>query len=163
MSQTHHGKFTHIDGNGQPRMVDVGGKEPTQRKATARALVRFPSKAWISMMEGDLPKGDLEAPVRLAAIQGAKQTSQIIPLCHLLSLSVVDVEWQVHSEETTIEIQVTVQAYGPTGVEMEAMVGASAGALCLYDLTKALDKGILVESVRLLEKTGGKSGSWRAK
>jgi cyclic pyranopterin phosphate synthase len=151
--------LTHVDASGHARMVDVSSKEPTQRRARARATVRLSSAADAALVAGTLPKGDAFGVVRFAAIQAAKQTAQLLPLCHPLRLSHVDAtlaregdgRWRVEAE---------VAATDRTGVEMEALTAASVGALCLYDMVKAVDRAAAIEQVVLLEKSGGKSGSF---
>ena len=142
-------------------MVDVSGKAVTQRTARAEARVRFPHAAATALRDATLPKGDAFVTAQIAGIMAAKQAATLIPLAHPLPLGQVDVtfEWAA-DDELRIEAFATTSA--PTGVEMEAMVAASVAALTIYDMTKAVDKGIVIESVRLLEKTGGKSGHYRA-
>ena len=141
-------------------MVDVGGKPVTVRSALARAVVRFPAGVLERVLAGAGPKGPVTEVARVAAITGAKRTSDWIPMCHPLALDGVQVEFEA-LDETRLEVRCTVRCTGRTGVEMEALVGASAGALCVYDMTKALDHGIAIGPVELLEKRGGKSGTWR--
>ena len=144
-------------------MVDVGSKPVTAREAVAEATVRFPAEAFARILEGDLPKGGLIETARLAGIQAAKRTAEWIPLCHLLPLDGVEVEVsRLDEAETALRVRCTARAQARTGVEMEAMVGASAAALVLYDMAKALSKAIRIEEVRLLRKSGGKSGEWQA-
>jgi len=142
-------------------MVDVSGKSETTRTARAAAKVVVGKNILQRIYAGDMPKGDVLATVRIAAIQATKQCSSLIPLCHPLPLHKVSVDISPLDEEA-VEIQVNCTTSGKTGVEMEALTGASVGALTLYDMCKALDKGIVIESIRLLEKTGGKSGDWKA-
>jgi len=141
-------------------MVDVSAKVPTLRTARALARVRMSAEARAALEAATLPKGDALVAAQLAGILAAKQTAMLIPLCHPLSLEAVHVTF---SWETDGALAVTAEARttGPTGVEMEAMVAASVAALTIYDMTKALDKGITIEQVCLMEKTGGKSGTWR--
>lgn len=144
-------------------MVDVGGKAETRRTATAEALVRFSSETFPRILAGDLPKGGILEPARIAGIQAAKQTANLIPMCHPLLLDQVEVE--IHPLEggvPVLRVRCRASLSGRTGVEMEAMTGAAVAALTLYDMTKGLDKGIQLENVRLLEKIGGKSGRWQA-
>ncbi|MCK6446312.1 MAG: cyclic pyranopterin monophosphate synthase MoaC [Planctomycetes bacterium] len=141
-------------------MVDVGEKPATARRATARAVVRFPRPCVSALLDGRGPKGPITEVARAAAVLAAKRTSDWIPLCHPLALSHVDVEFHARGERR-IEIVCTAACVGPTGVEMEALVGVAVAALTVYDMTKALDKGIVIESLELAEKLGGKSGVWR--
>ena len=151
--------LTHLDAKGNAHMVDVGDKVVTKRTATARALVEMSAATLIKVIDGGLPKGDVLATVRIAGIQAAKKTSDLIPLCHPLMLSKVEVEINV-LDEISIEILCRCSLSGKTGVEMEALTGASVAALTLYDMCKAVDKGIVIKETKLLEKHGGKSGSW---
>lgn len=151
-------KPTHFDSAGRVRMVDVSAKPATARTARAQVLVRMP-KAVLRQLP-DNPKGDPLEICRIAGIAGAKRTAELIPLCHPLLLTHVDVSVQVRSGGVDIVSSVTTT--GPTGVEMEALTAAAIAALTLYDMTKALDHSIEITGLRLLEKTGGKSGVWRA-
>lgn len=150
-------RLSHYDSSGQARMVDVGEKNATKRTATAEAFVVL-SEAVLAALP-DNPKGDPLQVARIAGIQAAKQTSNLIPLCHPLPLTHADVEATV--EPNGVRITATASTVGQTGVEMEAMTAASVAALTVYDMCKALDKAIEVRAVRLLEKTGGKSGDFR--
>jgi cyclic pyranopterin phosphate synthase len=154
-------ELNHLDAAGKPHMVDVGGKKATHRLAEAESKVVFPADAWEKVLSGDLPKGGIETPAKIAGIQAAKRTSEWIPLCHPLPLDSVNIEIQA-IESCTLQVRCTARTTARTGVEMEAMVGAAAAALCLYDMTKALSKGIVLQEVRLLRKSGGKSGEWTA-
>ncbi len=142
-------------------MVDVGGKTPTAREARAQARVRLSAAAADALRSATLPKGDAFVTAQIAGIMAAKKTGELIPLCHPLALSAVDVTF-AWDDATTVRIDARAATVGQTGVEMEAMVAASVAALTLYDMCKAIDKGIIVETVRLLEKSGGKSGTWKA-
>jgi cyclic pyranopterin phosphate synthase len=153
--------FTHINGSGEAHMVDVSAKSATARTAIACAKVELGKPIVDRIYAGDIPKGDVLATVRIAGIQATKQCSSLIPLCHPLPLDKVSVDINP-SGENAVEIQVTCSTTGKTGVEMEALTGVSVAALTLYDMCKSLNKGIRIESVRLLEKTGGKSGDWKA-
>ncbi len=141
-------------------MVDVSAKTVTLRTATARARVVFPSPVAASILRSGGPKGPIEEIARAAGVLAAKRTSDLIPLCHPLGLDSVDVEFAPHGKRA-IEVRCTAVCTGKTGVEMEAMVGAAVAALTVYDMTKALDHGITIESVELIEKRGGKSGLWK--
>jgi cyclic pyranopterin phosphate synthase len=150
--------LTHLDEQGTARMVDVGAKAVTERWARARATVRMTAKTAALVRSGDLPKGDVVAVTRIAAIQAAKRTSELIPLCHPLPLTHVDVEVEV--SEDAVEIVAAARTTGQTGVEMEALTAASVGALTVYDMVKGVERGVTIERVELLDKTGGKSGEW---
>jgi cyclic pyranopterin monophosphate synthase len=152
-------KPSHILADGRISMVDVSSKPVTARTARAQALVRMTPAAARALRDATLPKGDAFVAAQLAGIIAAKQTGSLIPLAHPLALTHVEVTfaWQ---EESLLRVEALVSTSAQTGVEMEAMVGASIAALTIYDMTKALDKGITVENVRLLSKTGGKSGEW---
>lgn len=152
-------EFSHMDEGGRARMVDVSGKASTPRSARAEASVVMNDDVLRRLRERALPKGDPFEVVRLAGIQAAKKTSELIPLCHPLPLAQVDVD--IELTPTGARIQTLARTTAETGVEMEALVAASVAALTLYDMCKAVDKGIEIGPVRLLEKTGGKSGEWR--
>jgi cyclic pyranopterin phosphate synthase len=153
--------LTHLDEDGRARMVDVGAKPETDRVATARAVVRMSPKTAAAVAAGDAPKGDVIGTARLAAIQAAKRTDEWIPLAHTLPLNSVDVDIDVDVDAGTVIVTTTVRVYARTGVEMEAMVGCAAGALCIYDMVKGVERGVVVERVELLYKSGGRSGTWR--
>lgn len=153
---------SHLDARGRARMVDVGGKQASAREAEAEALVLFPEAVFARIQSGDLPKGGLEEPARLAGILAAKRTSEWIPLCHSVPLDAVEVVLEPLPERSALRIRCTARAVARTGVEMEAMVGAAAAALTVYDMTKALARGARIEGLRLLRKAGGKSGPWQA-
>jgi cyclic pyranopterin monophosphate synthase len=156
-------ELSHLDDQGRSRMVDVGGKQPTFRVAIAEAHVTYPPAAYAKVLAGDLPKGGIVEPARIAGIMAAKRTAELIPMCHPLSLEQVEVEVTASDlESCRLTVICTCSLVGRTGVEMEAMSGAAVAALTLYDMSKALDKGIQIESVRLIEKSGGKSGRWTA-
>jgi cyclic pyranopterin monophosphate synthase len=154
-------ELTHLDPAGRARMVDVGAKPASDRRALARALVRVSPATAAAVSAGDAPKGDVLGVARIAGIQAAKRTAELIPLCHPLPLSFVGVEATV--DEPTGQIALTAEARttGPTGVEMEALTAASVAALTVYDMVKGIERGARIESVELLEKSGGKSGDWR--
>jgi cyclic pyranopterin phosphate synthase len=153
--------LTHLDADGRARMVDVGAKPETDRVASARAVVRMTPATAAAVAAGDAPKGDVIGTARLAAIQAAKRTDEWIPLCHTLPLNGVDVDIDVDPEQGTVIVTVTTRVYARTGVEMEAMVGCAAGALTIYDMVKGIERGVVVERVELLSKSGGRSGTWR--
>ncbi len=156
------GSLTHLDAAGQARMVDVGGKAATDRRARARAVVRMSPEAAARVAAGDNPKGDVVAVARIAAIQAAKRTDELIPLCHQLPLSHVDPQLAIDPDEGTVTLIVETATTERTGVEMEAMVACSIGALTVYDMVKGIEPGVVVERVELLSKTGGKSDYHRA-
>jgi cyclic pyranopterin phosphate synthase len=149
--------LTHLDAAGQARMVDVGEKDPTVRWARARAVVRMSPAAAARVVAGDNPKGDVVAVARIAAIQAAKRTDELIPLCHQLPLSHVDPQIAIDPAEGSVTIVVETRTTDRTGVEMEAMVACSVGALTVYDMVKGIEPGVVVERVELLDKTGGKA------
>jgi len=153
--------LTHLDAEGNARMVDVSSKPLTERWARARAVVRMRPGTAAKVLAGDLPKGDLVGVVRIAAIQAAKRTAELIPLCHQLALSHADCEVTVDAEAGTVTVVAEARTVSGTGVEMEALTAASVGALTVYDMVKGVEKGVTIESVRLLDKTGGKSGDYR--
>jgi cyclic pyranopterin phosphate synthase len=140
-------------------MVDVSGKDVTRRHAVARAFVRMAPQTAAAVSTGDAPKGDVLGTARLAGIQAAKQTGTLIPLCHPLGLDHVDVRAEVTDGGVQIEAEASVE--GRTGVEMEAMVAASVAALTIYDMVKGIERGVSIESVELVAKSGGRSGDWR--
>ena len=142
-------------------MVDVGAKAVTERRAVARALVRMSTETARAVERGDAPKGDVIAVARIAGIQAAKRTDELIPLCHGLPLSFVDVEAAVDAEAGTVTLTAEARTSAQTGVEMEAMTAASVAALTIYDMVKGLEKGVEIGEVVLLEKEGGRSGHWR--
>jgi cyclic pyranopterin phosphate synthase len=151
---------THLDDHGAPRMVDVGDKTVTARRAVAGAVVRLRPEVLRTLVDAGGPKGDAFVTARLAGIGAAKRTADLIPLCHPLPLDRVDVELTPDVEAGTIEVRAEARVTGRTGVEMEAMVAASVAALTLYDMAKALQRDIVIGEVRLLEKSGGRSGTW---
>ena len=154
-------ELTHLDEAGRARMVDVGDKPATERRAVARATVRVSAETCEVVRTGNAPKGDLLGVARIAGIQAAKRTSELIPLCHPLALSFVGVEGSIDVEAGAIELRAEARTTGPTGVEMEALTAASVAALTVYDMVKGIERGAEIASVRLLEKAGGKSGEWR--
>jgi cyclic pyranopterin monophosphate synthase len=153
--------LTHLDADGRARMVDVGAKPQTERVASARAVVRMTPSTAAAVAAGDAPKGDVIGTARLAAIQAAKRTDEWIPLCHTLPLDGVDVDIDVDADAGTVIVTVTTHVYARTGVEMEAMVACAAGALTIYDMVKGIERGVVVERIELLSKSGGRSGTWR--
>jgi cyclic pyranopterin monophosphate synthase len=156
--------LTHLDSSGTARMVDVGGKPETHRVAIARGLIRMSTATLEAIRSGNAPKGDVLGPARIAGIMAAKKTGDLIPLCHPLALDAVNVDFAFIEAgiEGGIECTATASLTGRTGVEMEALTAVSLALLTIYDMAKALDKGMVIEDVRLIEKRGGKSGTWRA-
>ncbi len=150
--------LTHLDETGSARMVDVGAKAPSDRQAVAEAVVILSKSTRAALFEGSLPKGDATAVARVAAIQAAKRTADLIPLCHPLALSSVTVE--IEEIDVGARLVVTVATTDRTGVEMEALTGASIGALTIYDMVKGIERGAEIGPVRLLRKSGGASGEW---
>ena len=153
-------KLTHLDDSGAARMVDVGGKPETARSATASGRITMSPETLQAVRDGSGPKGDVLAAARIAGIMAAKKTGELIPLCHPLALDSVAVDFEF--EGSAILVTARASLSGKTGVEMEALTAASIALLTIYDMAKALEKGMVIEQVRLLEKTGGKSGTWRA-
>jgi cyclic pyranopterin phosphate synthase len=153
--------LTHLDEHGNARMVDVGGKAETARVAIASGRIRMSPEALAAIREGDVPKGDVLAAARIAGIMAAKKTAELIPLCHPLALDSVGVDFAF--EEDGLRATATASLTGRTGVEMEAMTACSIALLTIYDMAKAIDKGMVIGGVRLIEKRGGKSGTWRVK
>ncbi|ALL11939.1 cyclic pyranopterin monophosphate synthase MoaC [Caulobacter henricii] len=151
-------KLTHIDDQGRARMVDVSGKPETAREAVATGFVRMSPETLALAVSGTGRKGDVRAVAEIAGVMAAKQTSNLIPLCHPLALSKVVVE--VEAGEGGLAVTARVKTTGPTGVEMEALTAVSVACLTIYDMLKAAEKGMVIEAVRLIEKTGGKSGDW---
>jgi cyclic pyranopterin phosphate synthase len=151
--------FSHINAAGEANMVDVGNKDVSQRTAVAAGIVSMQADTLAAIKANQLAKGEVLAVARVAAIQAAKRCADLIPLCHPLALSKVQVDFSEISD-TQLEIRVQCRLSGQTGVEMEALTGVSVAALTIYDMCKAMDKGMTISAVRLLEKTGGKSGDW---
>ena len=151
--------LTHIDGEGRARMVDVSGKPDTAREAVAAGRVRMSPATRDLALSGGAKKGDVIAAAELAGIMAAKRTSELIPLCHPLSLAKAEV--RVEAADDGLEVTARVATTGPTGVEMEALTAVSVACLTLYDMLKAVERGMTIEAVRLMEKTGGASGEWR--
>lgn len=153
--------LTHLDDEGQARMVDVGAKAETEREAVAAGRVTMRPETLAALRRGDLPKGDVLGAARIAGIMAAKRTSELIPLCHSLLLSSVAVEFGFDEDASAVEIRATVRCKGQTGVEMEALTAVSVAALTVYDMAKAIEHGMTIDDIRLLEKRGGKSGEWK--
>jgi len=153
--------FTHLDEHGQLRMVDVGDKPDTERQATASCRVLVGSKVFPLLVSGRLPKGDVWAAARIAGIMAAKNTAQLIPLCHTLPLTGVSIDFAPDPERQAVTVQARVRTYARTGVEMEALTAAAAAALTIYDMCKAVDRGLVIQDLQLEEKSGGASGVYR--
>ena len=155
-------KLTHFDEHGQARMVDVAAKGETHRIAVAEGCIRMQPATLRHILAGTSKKGDVLGIARVAAIQAAKRTSELIPLCHPLALTRVGIEFEVDRKRHAVRCIARAETLGRTGVEMEALTAVSAGLLTVYDMCKAVDRGMQIEGIRLLEKRGGKSGSWFA-
>jgi cyclic pyranopterin phosphate synthase len=153
-------KLTHFNDAGQAHMVDISSKAETKRVAVANGTIRMSEAAFTLLVNGNSKKGDVLGIARIAAIQGSKHTSLLIPLCHPLSLSHVNIEFELDAPNHTVVVIATTETTGKTGVEMEALTAVSTGLLTIYDMMKAVDKGMIIEQIRLLQKTGGKSGDW---
>jgi len=156
------GELSHFDSAGQAVMVDVHGKAETHRIARAAGQIRMQPETYALIAEGRAGKGDVIGIARIAAIQATKRTGELIPLCHPLALTKVGAEFSLDPDLPGVQCEVTVETVGRTGVEMEALTGVSVGLLTVYDMCKAVDRGMVVEQVRVIEKQGGKSGHWRA-
>jgi cyclic pyranopterin phosphate synthase len=155
-------RLTHLDEQGDARMVDVGAKPATARRAVARAVVRMSPQTARLVAAGDAPKGDVLATARIAGVMAAKRTGELIPLCHPIGLDHVDVDAALDAEAGTVTLTATAAVTARTGVEMEAMTAAAVAALTVYDMVKGVERGVAIERVVLLEKSGGRSGTWRA-
>ncbi len=151
-------QFSHLNAAGEARMVDISEKSPSTRVARASAVIRMQAKTLEAIFSGEVPKGDVLAVARIAGIQGAKRTADLIPLCHPLALAKVTVDFTRGHE--SLQIVTECKVTGQTGVEMEALMAASVAALTVYDMCKSADRGMTIESVRLMHKSGGKSGDW---
>lgn len=152
-------KLTHMDDAGRPRMVDVTEKPDTIREAVARGVVRMQAATFQLIKKGSMAKGDVLAVAQLAGIMAAKQTPDLIPLCHPILIGDIKVEFSLDEANSTIEITSTVGSAGKTGVEMEALTATAVAALTIYDMCKAVDRGMKIENIRLIRKSGGKSGT----
>ena len=154
-------ELTHLDAQGQAHMVDVGAKAETEREAIAAGRVLMQPETLRLLREGNLPKGDVLGTARVAGIMAAKRTAELIPLCHQLQLTKVLVEFEFNEAASAVEITATVRCKGQTGVEMEALTAVSVAALTIYDMAKAVERGMTISDIRLLEKRGGKTGVWQ--
>jgi len=152
--------LTHLDEQGHARMVDIGGKAETARVAVASGRIRMSAAALAAIRDGTAPKGDVLAAARIAGIMAAKKTAELIPLCHPVSLDSASLDFTL--EDNAVLATATASLAGRTGVEMEAMTAVSVSLLTIYDMAKAVDKGMVIDDIRLIEKRGGKSGDWRA-
>lgn len=152
--------LTHIDADGTARMVDVGGKTDTRRVAVASGRIIMTASALETIRAGNAPKGDVLGTARIAGIMAAKKTGDLIPMCHPLTLDAVNLDFAFESEAVVVTASASLT--GKTGVEMEALTATSVALLTIYDMAKALDKGMVIENIRLIEKIGGKSGHWKA-
>jgi cyclic pyranopterin phosphate synthase len=155
-------KLSHLDQSGAARMVDVSEKAITAREASAEAIILLAPETFAEVTAGQMPKGDVFAAARIAGIMAAKKTSELIPLCHQIPLTDAAIRFDSLSDRSAIKITATVRTVAQTGVEMEALTAASIAALTIYDMVKAMDRGVVIESVRLVSKSGGKSGEFRA-
>ena len=155
-------KLTHFDTSGQAHMVNVGDKPNTHRVAVATGKITMLPKAFEMVEAGSHKKGDVLGIARIAGIQASKKTSDLIPLCHPLALSHVSLDFQTNSKDNSITCQVKAETTGPTGVEMEALTAVQVALLTIYDMCKAVDRGMVMSDIKLLEKSGGKSGAWKA-
>lgn len=153
-------EFTHFDERGQAWMVDVSAKKDTAREAVARGAVRMQPETLRLIQQGSLAKGDVLAVARLAGIMGAKKTGELIPMCHPLMLTGSSLDFRENRERCRVEIEARIKSTGKTGVEMEALTAVSVAALTIYDMCKAVDKNMVIEDIRLVKKTGGKSGTY---
>lgn len=151
--------LTHLDEHGKARMVDVGGKAESQRLAAAEGRIAMSPAALEAIRDGNVPKGDVLAAARIAGIMAAKKTAELIPLCHPLALDAVHVDFALEADG--VRVTASASLTGRTGVEMEAMTAVSVALLTIYDMAKAIDKGMVISGVRLIEKRGGKSGHWK--
>ena len=156
------GPFTHFDAQGQAHMVDVGGKEVTHRMARAAGAIRMQAATLALIASGQARKGDVIAVARIAAIQGAKRTADLVPLCHPLPITRVVVDFEIDTVANEVRCTAQVETHGRTGVEMEALTAVQVGLLTVYDMCKAADRGMVMGNIRVLEKSGGKSGLWTA-
>jgi cyclic pyranopterin phosphate synthase len=154
-------RLSHLDASGAARMVDVGAKEESQRAARAEARVRMSQETALAVERGDAPKGDVLGTARLAGIQAAKRAAELVPLAHPLPLTFIDVQAQVEAADGLVLLEAEARTVGRTGVELEAMTAVAVAALTVYDMVKGLERGVTVEHIALLAKSGGRSGDWR--
>ena len=162
MTNTTADQLTHFDGTGQAHMVDVAAKSDTHRIAVAAGTIRMKPETLALVVSGTAKKGDVLGIARIAAIMGAKRTSDLVPLCHPLALTRVTVDFEIDSAANSVHCRAQAETVGKTGVEMEALTAVQVGLLTIYDMCKAVDRGMVMTNVRVLEKHGGKSGDWTA-
>jgi cyclic pyranopterin monophosphate synthase len=155
--------LTHFDNSGQAHMVDVGDKLQTKRRAVASGVIKMLPATLKLIQQGDAKKGDVLGVARIAAIQASKKTADLIPLCHPISLTKVSITFKIDEKTTSITCTATTETIGQTGVEMEALTAVNIGLLTIYDMCKAVDRGMVMSEIKLLEKHGGKSGDWQSK
>lgn len=155
-------EFTHFDNQGNAIMVDVSEKQETAREATATGKIQMSEHCFQLVKDGGMKKGDVLSVARIAGIMGAKKTAELIPLCHILNLTKVEIQFELLEEEAAVAAFCTVKTTGRTGVEMEALTGVNIALLTIYDMCKAVDKSMIMSEIRLLKKSGGKSGDWEA-
>jgi|EP01034_Spumella_vulgaris_P033816 cyclic pyranopterin monophosphate synthase len=155
-------QLTHFDTTGQAHMVDVGAKQETHRTAVASGSIRMKPETLAIILAGSAKKGDVLGIARIAAIMGAKRTSDLVPLCHPLALTRVTVDFSTDEAASSVHCTAQVETYGKTGVEMEALTAVQVGLLTVYDMCKAVDRGMVMSNIRVMEKHGGKSGDWSA-
>lgn len=153
-------EFTHFDESGNAIMVDVTDKNDTVREAVAMGRIKLSKECYDKVKAGEMSKGDVLSVARIAGIMGAKKTSDLIPLCHILNITKVKIDFNTDDDNTTITVLCTAKTTGKTGVEMEALTGAGISLLTIYDMCKAIDKGMVISEIKLMKKTGGKSGTW---
>jgi cyclic pyranopterin monophosphate synthase len=161
MNTQHDNALTHFDQNGQAHMVDVGDKSHTKRTAIATGSISMQAETLALIQKGDAKKGDVIGIARIAAIQASKKTADLIPLCHPIPLTHVNAEFTLNTQTNCVSCTITTQTTGQTGVEMEALTAVSVALLTIYDMCKAVDRGMTISGIQLLEKHGGKSGSWQ--
>jgi cyclic pyranopterin monophosphate synthase len=152
--------FTHFNENGKARMVDVGEKNETKRTAIARGTIYISKDTLAKVKDGQMKKGDVLAVAQVAGIMGAKKTSEVIPMCHNIFIDGVDLNFKIDEEKSAIHIEAEAKTTGKTGIEMEALTAVSVAALTIYDMCKAIDKAMVIDNIRLVKKTGGKSGEF---
>lgn len=153
-------EFTHFDESGNAIMVDVTDKNDTVREAVAMGRIKLSKECYDKVKAGEMSKGDVLSVARIAGIMGAKKTSDLIPLCHILNITKVKIDFDTDDDNTTITVLCTAKTTGKTGVEMEALTGAGISLLTIYDMCKAIDKGMVISEIKLMKKTGGKNGTW---
>jgi len=156
-------ELTHFNENGKARMVDVGEKGETNRAAIARGTIKMNRETLLKVKEGQMKKGDVLAVAQVAGIMGAKRTSDLIPMCHNIFINGIDLRFEIDEENLAINIEAEAKTTGKTGIEMEALTAVSIAALTIYDMCKAVDKGMIIHNIRLVKKTGGKSGEFIGK